>query len=148
MNDEAARRVRDKRADQAAGVQTDPSARWRSRVLVATAALAALALLAGCGGGAAKTRTIDLVTNDSFRFSPAEIRVKAGERITVQLRNPGVLAHDFVTRGQATDAKIEVAAGQTASGAFSVAAKPGRYEFICAQPGHEQAGMKGTIIVE
>ena len=25
--------------------------------------------------------------------------------------------------------------------------KPGKYEFYCSVPGHEQAGMKGTLTV-
>ncbi len=31
---------------------------------------------------------------------------------------------------------------------FNAPAKPGRYPFVCAFPGHMQAGMKGFLIVE
>jgi len=38
--------------------------------------------------------------------------------------------------------------GVTGRGTFTAAAVPGRYEFVCAQPGHEAAGMKGILIIE
>jgi len=118
---------------------------WRQTV----AGVAAALLLAGCGGGgAAGPKTIDILAGDNFRFQPAEIRARPNEQVTVRVRNPGALVHDFVTRGQARDARLEIAAGQTATITFTAAARPGRYEFVCTQPGHEQAGMKGTIVVE
>jgi plastocyanin len=111
-------------------------------------------LLGSCGGGAAgggraaAPRTLEIVGSDQFRYQPAEIRVKVHQQVAVRLRNAGVLVHDFVTRGQAVDGKLEAQPGQFATGTFTAAARPGTYEFYCAQPGHEQAGMNGTIVVE
>lgn len=123
------------------------------RPTVAIAAVGVALLLAACGGaGAARRgaapRTVELAASDQFRFTPVELRVTAGQQVTVRLQNTGVLVHDFVTRGQGVDGKLQAAPGQTATGAFTAAAQPGRYEFVCIQPGHEQAGMKGTLIVE
>jgi plastocyanin len=134
-----------------AGTRLRCAQAFTGRTVGLCAAAAMAALLAGCGGragAAGGARTIQIVGDDSFRFAPAEIRVKPNEKVTLRLRNTGVLVHDLYTRGQTADAKIEAAPGQSASGTFIAAAQPGRYEFYCAQPGHEQAGMKGTIIIE
>lgn len=110
--------------------------------------------LAACGGAAAGKegggagKTTRAVSGNEFAFRPAELRVKANQEYTVQFTNTGQLLHDFVTRDQSRDGKVEAEPGRRASGTFKAAAQPGRYEFYCVQPGHEQAGMKGVLIVE
>jgi uncharacterized cupredoxin-like copper-binding protein len=45
--------------------------------------------------------------------------------------------------------KVQALVQPKASGtATFTIATPGTYTFICEQPGHEQAGMKGTIVVQ
>jgi uncharacterized cupredoxin-like copper-binding protein len=43
--------------------------------------------------------------------------------------------------------KLTAQPGQTTSVTFTVD-KPGNYTFFCGQPGHEGAGMKGTITIQ
>lgn len=42
---------------------------------------------------------------------------------------------------------LRVAAGKTAEATFEVPLKAGRYEFGCFVPGHYEAGMKGTLVI-
>jgi uncharacterized cupredoxin-like copper-binding protein len=85
---------------------------------------------------------------DTMRFDPATLTARAGQPIQVTLKNSGQLAHDFdITDGVAQPVKITAQAGQTATATFTID-KPGTYTFFCSQPGHEQAGMKGTLTVQ
>ena len=107
---------------------------------------------AACSGGAAQTAkpaaaAIRVAGDDTMRFMPNEIRVKAGQPATVEFVNQGQILHDLVTKNQAVDVAVASPPGTSRSGAFTPAG-PGRYEFFCGQAGHEQAGMKGTIVVE
>jgi uncharacterized cupredoxin-like copper-binding protein len=43
--------------------------------------------------------------------------------------------------------KIAGVGGQTTSGTFTIDT-PGTYTFICAVPGHESGGMKGTLTAQ
>ena len=93
-------------------------------------------------GGAAKP-TIEVVMND-FSFSPANITIPAGGA-TLKLVNNGAATHNL----QVADLGIkspDVLAGETY--ALEVGAQSlGSYKVICPQPGHEGAGMVGTLVV-
>jgi uncharacterized cupredoxin-like copper-binding protein len=86
---------------------------------------------------------------DTMMFDPSTLSAKAGQPIQLTLDNTsGKLQHDFdITDGVSQPVKITAQPGQTASVTFTVD-KPGSYTFFCSQPGHEQAGMKGTLTVQ
>ena len=85
------------------------------------------------------------VSAKEFAFTPSTLTMKAGEPTDVVLKNDGSIEHDF----SVPDAgfKLAVAAGDTGDLLLKIA-KPGTYQFHCSVPGHEGAGMKGTITVE
>lgn len=110
---------------------------------------------------------------EDIRFEPMEIRVKAGTSIELTLVNTGALEHDFTAPGlNATDDIVEphghgdgeqsgghmmgdmepgtvhlaAAGGEEAHVEFT--ARPGTISFYCSVPGHKEAGMTGTIVVE
>jgi hypothetical protein len=57
----------------------------------------------------------------------------------------GDMPHDFtLSDGVAQATKIEAAGGQTARGTLEID-KPGTYQFVCSQPAHALAGMRGTM---
>ncbi|HEX2037259.1 MAG TPA: cupredoxin domain-containing protein [Chloroflexota bacterium] len=64
------------------------------------------------------------------------------------LRNDGRIPHDF-TLTEGVRRRVSVVAGpeQSASATFTIE-RPGTYRFVCAQPGHAQAGMIGTITAQ
>jgi plastocyanin len=83
------------------------------------------------------------ITARNFRFDPSEIRVRAGEPVTIVLTSEGSL-HDF-TLGDG--AHVSADAGKTARGGLKVDA-PGTHTFYCTVPGHRSQGMEGKLIVE
>src|SRR5438105_3416656 len=117
-----------------------------SRMRVASA-LAGFALLASaCGGGGGGGATTS-ATKGGFAYNPATLSIDAGKAATITLKNPDAVIHDIVVRGLPTEFKIEAQPGKDASGSLTVD-KAGSYEFYCSQPGHEAAGMKGTLTVK
>ena len=79
---------------------------------------------------------------------PENAMASVGQPLELTLENTGSSQHDFsLSNGVAQPIKIEAAGGQTAQGTV-VIQKPGTYEFVCSQPGHSLAGMRGTIIAQ
>ncbi len=129
--------------------------------------VAGLPLLAACGGGsgttAAKpaagsasadgsggaTQQPTVKALDTMKFEPATLSAKAGQSIQVTIDNTGQTIHDF-TIEQGVPSKVQVIAqpGQKATMAPFTIDKPGSYTFFCSQPGHEAAGMKGTLTIQ
>ena len=77
-------------------------------------------------------------------FTPDKLSVD-GSQVLIDFANSGRAAHSlsFPALGVATGT---VPSGGTRSLALSIPG-PGSYEFICAEPGHAGAGMKGTMVV-
>lgn len=145
-------------------MRTWAMARW------VLALLAGAALLAGCGRAAqpatsgGPAQTVDVVMA-GMRYQPAEIRVRAGAPVTLNLQNRDSVLHDLnVDRIRVTgkraeggghgahgakepDLHVAVPAGGTARLAFTPL-DAGQYEVYCAVPGHRQAGMVGKLVVE
>ncbi len=86
-----------------------------------------------------------VVVADDFSFEPDELRLRAGETVNLTLDNRGGLYHDLSIEDNGFVLTADV--GELASGALTVSA-PGRYRFVCSVPGHAEAGMTGTLIVE
>lgn len=78
-----------------------------------------------------------------LRFDPDELKVAAGEDVTIVLTAADV-AHDFTV--QQTDVHVGADAGQTAAGGLRID-EPGTYTYVCTLPGHAEAGMRGTLTV-
>ncbi|MDO8389795.1 MAG: multicopper oxidase domain-containing protein [Actinomycetota bacterium] len=97
----------------------------------------------GGGSGAGVTPTITVTMTD-FAFSPATISIPTGGA-KLRLVNEGAALHNFQVPDLGLKS-IDVAAG--ASIDFEIPAQEaGSYKFICPQPGHEGAGMVGTLTV-
>jgi len=126
-------------------------------------------LLSACASSPAALE-LGLPATD-FRFEPASMEVMAGQQVTVTMDNQGTLEHDFVIQEIPVEkTAAESGVGATAShtmdemeiepavhmGAMPglsssvtfVPTKPGTYEYFCAVPGHKEAGMVGTLIVQ
>ncbi len=85
-----------------------------------------------------------LVVATEFAFEPSEIRLREGETFNITLDNRGALFHDLTI--DELGFKLTADAGARATGSLAIA-EPGRYEFVCAVPGHAQAGMAGSLVV-
>ena len=83
------------------------------------------------------------VSLDEFSIGPSAIEIAAGG--VLEVSNTGSAPHDFVVAD--TDlATPELAGGESATLDLADLA-PGAYEVLCSVPGHEAAGMTGTLTV-
>lgn len=107
---------------------------------------ALLVILAAWGAVAEKaqpaTGDIRLVSED-VAFSETAVAAPAGE-ITVTLGNRDLFWHTFTI--EELDVDLRVPLGAELPVTFQAA--PGEYRFICAIPGHPDAGMTGILTVE
>jgi plastocyanin len=95
------------------------------------------------GGGGGEAAAAEVASHDIY-FEPEEIAIPADTDATVTLPNEGVALHNFSI--DALDISVDIAPGATEE--ITINAPAGEYEFYCNIPGHESAGMKGTMTVE
>ena len=137
--------------------------------------LLVVGLLAACSAPAGipspfPVHEITLQTDNSLRFSPAEMTVVVGQPVRLTLQNGGALEHDFNVDnlGLADEPTVSgahhhhLAAPTPETGNFNVhvaataeevgvlefvPTEVGEYEFYCSTAGHKEAGMVGKLIV-
>jgi plastocyanin len=107
-------------------------------------------VLAGCGdddgGGGGGGETADVVVHgtDALKFDKTSYTARAGD-VSIELTNDGNTAHTLLIDGNA-DFKLQVASkGKTDNGTVQLTA--GTYTIYCDVPGHRQAGMESTLVV-
>lgn len=87
----------------------------------------------------------EIEAQDPAVFSVNELTVKPGDTIT--MTNTGFLQHDF-TVDELGIHEVTPGNGDTVTITIPDDAEAGEYEFYCSVPGHREAGMFGTLIVE
>jgi uncharacterized cupredoxin-like copper-binding protein len=102
------------------------------------------------GGGTTAPGALKLAADEGggLYFNKKNLTAKAG-KVTIVMNNPGSSGkpHGIAVEGQHVDKDGKVVSpGGTST--LQVTLKPGRYKFYCPVPGHEQAGMKGTLVVQ
>lgn len=107
----------------------------------------------------------EVMMDDNMRFTPDQIKVKAGETVRFLVRNAGKIQHEMVIGPMAelkehaatmrTQPKMKHAEPNTVSldpgqrgGIVWRFDKAGSVDFACLLPGHLEAGMVGRIAVE
>lgn len=118
--------------------------------------------------GSPPDQQITLTFHD-IRFEPDRIEVTASEIVQIDVQNAGALPHDLTidridaelamqhepaqhspaghdAHGEAAAVHLALAGGDRMVARLR-AHKPGEYAFYCAEPGHRDAGMTGTLIV-
>lgn len=86
-----------------------------------------------------------IVQSNGLNFTPNQLRVKVGDKLKVTYQN-NKGTHTFTIDELKVKTKL-LNAGQKETVEF-VADKAGSFEYYCSVPGHKDAGMKGTLIVE
>ena len=81
----------------------------------------------------------------SFRFTPSEIHVRAGEDVTIVLTADDV-GHDFTI--DALNVHVAATPGNVGRGGLHAPATPGRYTAYCSVAGHRAAGMTATVVID
>jgi|SRR3989344_3534285 len=92
--------------------------------------------------GQVKVFTVDA---KNFSFSPAEIRVKKGDKVKIVLNNTGGF-HDWVV--DEFNARTKQVTGPATAEVEFTADKAGTFEFYCSVGQHRAMGMKGNLVVE
>lgn len=117
-------------------------------------------LLAGCGGAAAVSDTINVTMTD-FQFQPTQFTVPAGQEITFNSSNNGAVIHNFVVMKLGTTAgdmfgdedvpnvywEVEIPPGGSVNTSFTAPPEPGEYQVVCRTDGHIISGMTATLTV-
>lgn len=94
-------------------------------------------------GTAQSSRPGDIVlTAERARFSETSLVAEAGG-VTVHMDNRDLFWHTFTVPDLEVNLNVPVRGERR----VTFEATAGTYEFICAVPGHVQAGMKGTLTV-
>jgi plastocyanin len=88
-------------------------------------------------GGASSTT----LTASGTRWLSSELTFKAGEKVSLQVKNDDDIEHNFTFAKAKADTDIE--GGETATVAFTAPAA-GTYTFVCE---YHPAAMKGTVTV-
>jgi uncharacterized cupredoxin-like copper-binding protein len=120
------------------------------RVFLAAAFVAvfvAALVASGCGGGDSSTVASTVtITGTEMAFSPSSVTVAAGKHRFV-LDNQGAAYHELAI--EAPDGSVRgramAAPGERAELVADLDA--GTYEMVCREPGHYEAGMRGTLAV-
>jgi plastocyanin len=97
------------------------------------------------GGAAGETTLQNPADPRELRFSKSTLEAPAGT-VTLVMENPSALEHNIAVRGEGVDEQGEVV-GEGDESTVTAELEPGEYEFYCSVPGHEAAGMKGTLTV-
>jgi len=106
-------------------------------------------------GTQANPRVVQIVATPQLRFVPAVVTIQAGETITFEVTTMGPVIHEFMV-GPAADVAADKAGTpeiadlgmmQTRSLTYTFTG-PGPFAYACHVPGHYEAGMNGTIVVQ
>jgi uncharacterized cupredoxin-like copper-binding protein len=89
---------------------------------------------------------IDAFPTGDLKFVPIAASAKPG-KVMVKSQNKSSVGHNIAVQGPGVMQAGPVVSGGATS-MVSVDLKPGTYTFLCTVPGHEQAGMKGTLTVK
>jgi plastocyanin len=94
---------------------------------------------------AEKTTLENPASESELRFAKPALEAPAGT-ITLVMENPSAIEHNIAVRGEGVDEQGEVV-GQNEESTVTVDLEAGEYEFYCSVPGHDEAGMNGTLTV-
>ena len=121
----------------------------RKLTTLLAAALLALVILAGCGGGSSNVVewTVEMGINGEMKFTPDVLEANKGDtlKITLVNKDPNV-AHNFLIPSFNINSG-QIPPGQTSTVEVKVT-QSGEHDIICDVPGHREAGMVGKLIVE
>ncbi len=106
-------------------------------------------------GTPATPRVVRIVATPQLRFLPPAVTVGAGETITFEITTIGPVVHEFMV-GPAADVAADKAGTpeiadlgmmQIRSLTYTFTGT-GPFAYACHAPGHYEAGMSGTIVVQ
>jgi plastocyanin len=126
---------------------TSSSAPATSASATSSAAPAASTTAAAPAASGGNTVTESADPSGALKFTSDSLTAKAG-KVTINFTNKAPEDHNFTltTAGGKSVGATPTFTGGTKT--LDVTLKPGVYTFFCSVPGHEMAGMKGTLTVK
>jgi plastocyanin len=127
--------------------------RWLRGFLIGTATFVLGASLvaaippsdASAGVSAEALAQLPALVSAHDKFDQAELRARVGETVALRLDNRDAERHYFDI--DELNVHVAMPSGTPALALFR-SSTPGTYTFYCRVPGHREAGMVGTLIVE
>jgi plastocyanin len=99
-------------------------------------------------GGTGTAATIKIEASPSgLAYKQKKVTAKAGED-PIDFTNPASIAHNVTIEDSAGKTIGETETLAEGSTSTTVNLKPGTYTYYCSVPGHREAGMEGTLVVE
>lgn len=86
------------------------------------------------------------VVGTEFAFTPSTVTLKAGQPVQLTFKNAGQYPHNFTVSELNIQTKT-IQPGQEDTITFTPS-KTGSFTYVCTVPGHEDRGMKGTLVVQ
>ena len=97
--------------------------------------------------GAAEGHVVEIdVASSGLAFVKTTATAQAGP-VVIRSMNPQSTSHDISLTGNGVNKVGNMVSNGGVSMITIANLKPGTYTFYCSVPGHEQAGMKGTLTV-
>jgi plastocyanin len=130
---------------------TARSARRAGIALTLTAAVG-VAGIAGVATAAKQTQAKPPVKRNltasgtKLAFNKKALTAPRG-RVQLILTNNAPISHNVAIRGNGLRAKKGPIVGRGRKSTVTASVRPGKYTYYCSVPGHEAAGMKGTLTV-
>jgi len=87
-----------------------------------------------------------VVEGSEYKFEPATLTVKQGEKVTILFRNKGSMSHDFRIDEFGVATSI-LRPGEEEEVSF-VATETNTFSFYCSVGNHRALGMEGKLIVQ
>ncbi len=85
------------------------------------------------------------VESSEFKFSPATLSVKKGDKVKITFKNTGAAPHNFIIDELGVSTQV-LGTGQSEVVEFT-ADKTGAFAFYCSVDSHRAKGMEGTATV-
>ena len=92
-----------------------------------------------------------VITMVDIAFNPAKLTIAANTDVVIDLPNTGTAVHNFNIDGKNNPSDPGIHSGDVQPGqgtSVTVNLPAGDWYFYCSIPGHEQAGMLGTLTVQ
>jgi plastocyanin len=142
----AAQEQNAKEAEEAAATTGTTSTATTPTTSSTTSSSTSTSTTAPAGGGS--TVKISADPSGQLAFQQQSVTASKPGAVTIDFTNDSPVGHDVHVAdpsGKDLGGTDIVTGGSTSA---TVDLKPGKYTFFCSVPGHEQAGMKGTLTVK
>lgn len=98
---------------------------------------------AGGSGGALRLTSPE---SGALEYDQEMLEAPAGS-VTIEYTNPSPVPHNVAVKDEGGELDEQGEVVQNGTSTVTVDLEPGTYTFYCSVPGHEAAGMKGTLTV-